>query len=131
MSVANEGNLKPFTGADDPRRGHKPKGVPHSKTRLKRLLELTENLTNPVTGELEGFSVAEQMDLAQIIKARKGDTQAYNSIFDRLEGKPQQSISTDLTINPARDVLEAAGLLEINNDRQDDDDLKGSSDQPT
>lgn len=73
----------------------KPKGVPHSSTRLKRLLELTENLTNPVTHEVEGFSVAEQLDLAQILKARKGDTQAYNAILDRFEGKPQSK--TDIT----------------------------------
>lgn len=87
-------NLKPFTGADDPRRvtGSVKKGIPHSKTRLRRLLELTENLTNPITHEVEGFTVLEQLDLAQIIKARKGDTKAYNAILDRLEGKPQQTI---------------------------------------
>ena len=90
--MANEQNLKPFTGADDPRRSHKPKGVPHSRTRLKRLLQLTENLTNPITQEIEGFSIAEQLDLAQIIKARKGDTKAYTAIMDRLEGKPTQAV---------------------------------------
>lgn len=79
-----------------------PKGLKHSKTRLKRLLELTENLTNPVTKEVEGFTIAEQMDLAQIMKARKGDTKAYNAILDRLEGKPTQEMNLnqqgDLTI---------------------------------
>ena len=69
-----------------------PKGVPHSSTRLKRLLELTENLTNPITQTVEGFSVAEQLDLAQIIKARKGDTRAYIALLDRLEGRPQQTV---------------------------------------
>jgi ribosome-binding protein aMBF1 (putative translation factor) len=94
--MANPQNLKPFTGADDPRRGHKPKGVPHSKTRLKRLLELTEDLKNPITGEVEGFTVAEQLDLAQIIKARKGDTRAYDSLLDRLEGKPKQDVNMNM-----------------------------------
>ena len=91
--------LTPFTGADDPRRatGALKKGVQHSKTRLRRLLELTEQLTNPITKEVEGFSVIEQLDLAQIIKARKGDTRAYQAIMDRLEGKPQQT--TDITSN--------------------------------
>lgn len=87
----NDQNLKPFTGVDDPRRGKKPKGVEHSITRLRRLLMLTENLTNPITKAVEGFTVAEQMDLAQIIKARRGDTRAYNAILDRLEGKPRQT----------------------------------------
>lgn len=75
----------------------KPKGVPHSKTRLLRLLELTENLKNPVTGEIEGFTIAEQLDLQQIIKARKGDTKAYTVIMDRLEGKPNLTVDTNIT----------------------------------
>jgi hypothetical protein len=95
--MANEQNLKPFKKGTDERRNMngRPKGVPHSTTRLRRLLELTENLKNPVTGEIEGFTIAEQMDLQQIIKARKGDTRAYNALLDRLEGKPMQS--TDIT----------------------------------
>lgn len=88
-------NLKPFTGADDPRRvtGSINKGKQHSSTRLKRLLYLTENLKNPVTGELEGFTVLEQLDLQQIIKARQGDTRSYNSLLDRLEGKPRETVA--------------------------------------
>lgn len=95
--MANEQNLVPFTGADDPRRGKKPKGVPNTKTRLKRLLLLTEDLTNPITKEVEGFTVAEQLDLAQVIKARKGDTRAYTALMDRLEGKPIQSIDMNVS----------------------------------
>lgn len=75
----------------------KKKGVPHSKTRLKRLLEITEDLTNPITKEVEGFTVAEQLDLAQIVKAKKGDTRAYNALMDRFEGKPTQVI--DMSVN--------------------------------
>ena len=56
-----------------------------------------QDIKNPVTGEVEGFSVAEQMDLAIIIKARKGDTHAYNAIVDRLEGKPNISIDQTIT----------------------------------
>jgi len=73
----------------------RPKGVPDARTRYKRILELEQELTNPVTGELEAFTVAEQMDLAIIKKARKGDIRAYEAVLDRLEGKPRQS--TDIT----------------------------------
>lgn len=69
-----------------------PKGVPHTKTRLIRLLELTNKLENPITGEMEGFTVAEQMDLAQVMKAMKGDTTSYKELVDRLEGKAQQNL---------------------------------------
>ena len=73
----------------------KPKGIEHSSTRLKRLLELTQKMKNPVTNQDEDFSVAEQMDLALIIKARKGDVTAYREIMDRLEGKPQSKVQVD------------------------------------
>ena len=81
-----------FSKDNQPKNRGDKKGVEHSKTRLKRLLALTENMKNPVTGELEEFSVIEQMDLALIIRARKGDVKAYNSILDRLEGKPNQAV---------------------------------------
>ena len=112
-------DLTPFT-KDDNRaslagKKSSKKGIPHSKTRLKRLLQLTENLTNPITKEVEGFSVAEQMDLAQIIKAREGDTRAYNSLLDRLEGKPDQTVDQNITGN-----LNVALVEFVGNDKDED-----------
>ena len=120
--MANEQNLKPFTGADDPRRANgPPKGVPHSKTRLKRLLQITENLTNPITKETEGFSVAEQLDLAQIVRAKKGDTRAYTALMDRLEGKPTQYVDMDVG-DKVKETTEQKikDFLNDTNDLQDD-----------
>jgi hypothetical protein len=102
--MANPQNLKPFTGADDPRRvnGSVKKGIPHAKTRYLRFLALENQITNPINKEIENMTVAEQLDLAQIRKAREGDTTAYNAIMDRLEGKPLQTntnINTDVDEN--------------------------------
>lgn len=95
--MANEQNLKPFTGADDPRRSNgRPKGVPNAKTRYQRILNLIERIKNPVTGETEEFTVAEVLDLKLIEKARKGDIRAYQEVMDRLEGKAQQSIDMNV-----------------------------------
>lgn len=80
-------NLIPATKGEVRNPKGKPKGIPNTKTRLKRLLEITQDLTNPITGVVEGFTVMEQLDLQQVIKARKGDSKAYEIILDRLEGK--------------------------------------------
>jgi hypothetical protein len=69
------------------------KGTENSKTRLLRLFSLMQKKKNPFTGDMEEFTILEQMDMAQAIKAiQEGDTKAYDSLMDRFEGKPQQEI---------------------------------------
>jgi hypothetical protein len=94
--MANEQNLKPFQ-VGNPGGPGRPKGVQNSKTRLLRLLELVTKVRNPVTGEEEEFSIAEQLDMQIIAKARKGDLKAYEIILDRLEGKPKQSTEVEVS----------------------------------
>jgi hypothetical protein len=100
--VAGIDNLKPFEKGNPGGPG-RPKGVPNSKTRLLRLLELVQVKTNPITGEKEEFTVAEQLDLVVLQKAFKGDLRAYQELMDRLEGRAKQSteveISGGMTIN--------------------------------
>lgn len=93
--MANEQNLTPFKKGEVANPKGRGKGVQNSKTRLLKLLELVTKVRNPVTGEEEEFSIAEQLDMQIIAKARKGDLKAYEILFDRLEGKPKQT--TDIT----------------------------------
>ena len=95
--MANEQNLKPFPKGVSGNPAGKPKGVQHSKTRLLRLLELVQTKTNPITGEKEEFTIAEQLDMVLINKALKGDLNAYKELFDRLEGRAKQSIEAELS----------------------------------
>lgn len=88
----NPQNLKPIKKGEVRNPKGRPKGLVHSTTRLKRLLELVQNRRNPVTGEMEQFSVVEQMDMAIVAKALRGDINAYRELLDRLEGKPKQTI---------------------------------------
>jgi hypothetical protein len=95
--MANEHNLIPAQKGEVRNPNGRPKGVPNSKTRLLKLLELVTKVRNPVTGEEEDFSIAEQLDMQIIAKARKGDLKAYEIILDRLEGKAKQSTEVELT----------------------------------
>jgi hypothetical protein len=95
--MANEQNLIPAKKGEVRNPNGKPKGVLNSKTRLLRLLELVTKVRNPVTGEEEEFSIAEQLDMQIIAKARKGDIKAYEIILDRLEGKPKQSTEVEVS----------------------------------
>ena len=101
--MANEQNLIPAQKGEVRNPNGRPKGVPNSKTRLLRILELVQKKRNPVTGQDEEFTIAEQMDLQLIKKALNGDLKAYEILLDRLEGKPKQSteveVSGGMTIN--------------------------------
>lgn len=86
--MANLKNLKPFTGANDPRRSNgRPKGIPNAKTRWNKILKLLQEKENPVTGEMESLTVLEQIDAQLFMQALKGNVLAIDKIYDRLEGK--------------------------------------------
>ena len=96
MAIPNE-HIGQFKKGQSGNPAGRPKGVPNSKTRLLRLLELVQTKTNPITGEKEEFTVAEQLDMVLINKAIKGDIRAYQEVMDRLEGKAKQSTEVELT----------------------------------
>ena len=98
----------------------RPPGIPNAKTRYLRLLSLTEKIENPVTHELEEFSIMEQLDIRIIAKARKGDLAAYKEIMDRLEGKASQSVEVSGGADPIKMLLDKYGITEeVENDRKD------------
>lgn len=89
-------NLKPFVKGESGNPKGRPPGTENSTTRLKRLLSLVQSKKNPVSGKDENFTMLEQMDMAMILKALKGDVNAYREILDRWEGKATQ---TNINVN--------------------------------
>ena len=74
-------------------------GIPNIKTRWMRLLTILEDKKNPVTGEIEKFSVMEQIDMKLFAAALKGNVAAIDKIYDRLEGKPMPTEDKPQEIN--------------------------------
>jgi hypothetical protein len=89
----NGGYLKvPEKGDPSPNPAGPGKGYLQSKTIIKKWLEAVEKAKNPLSGIEENMSQMDIITLAQLVKARKGDTVAFNSLLDRTEGKPKQTI---------------------------------------
>jgi hypothetical protein len=92
-------------GAPSPNPDGKPKGLMSAKTIVKRWLEAKEKAENPITGDSESLSQLDLITLAQLVKAKKGDTIAFSALLDRLEGKPKQvteEIGKGVVINVLR-----------------------------
>lgn len=69
----------------------KPEGAT-AKTIIKKWLMLTQSSKNGITGDIESLSQFDLIALAQVKKALKGDTYAFNALLDRTEGKPPQAL---------------------------------------
>ena len=95
--ATNPQNLKPFKKGQTGNPNGRPKGSLNASTIIKKWLEASENIKNPATGKVENLTQMDIMTLSQIQKARKGDTSAFNSLLDRVYGKPKQTLDIDHT----------------------------------
>lgn len=80
-------------GDPSPNPRGRPKGSLNTSTIIKRWLEATEKAKNPLTGKEEKMTQMDIITLAQLIKARKGDTTAFRELLDRTDGKPSQAVN--------------------------------------
>lgn len=72
----------------------RPKGARNRSTIARKWLEALENYTNPISGETEELTQEDIITLAQLRKARKGDSAGYRNMMDSAYGSPDQNIST-------------------------------------
>lgn len=117
--MANLQNLKPFTGADDPRRGHPRKGSKHISTWIQEMLN-DEEFEATLLDSKKGIVEYKGAPLKAIIKvaihhASQGDTKWAEWLAKYGYGSKQ---TIELTKSPAREVLEAMGML--GGEEQDD-----------
>lgn len=120
--MANEQNLIPFTGKDDPRNGRKPKGSKHISTWIQELLNDEEFEATIQQGlqikEYKGAPIKAIIQ-AQTRLAMNGDTKAFEALAKH-GWKPQLDItSNDEKIGINLSVDQAEQLIRARAERSD------------
>lgn len=104
--MTNPENLKGQGFHTNPERisGGRPKGSLNRSTIARRWLE--------AKGAIEGITVADEVFLAQIEKAKKGDTMAFNAVMDSAMGKLVEKSEVAVTALPESREAVVSRLLE-------------------
>jgi hypothetical protein len=98
-------NLKHFKKGESGNPAGRAKGVKTRSTILKKWIEVTAKLKNPITGKDELGTVEDKVNLALITKALSGDVQAIKEINDTLYGKIQENQKIDLNIPSLPNII--------------------------
>ena len=90
-----ENIIPPKKGEPSRNPNGRPKGVRNRSTIVKYWLEAIKEAKNPITGQLEQLPIQDQLVLALIGKALKGDVAAFKELMDSGHGKvtDQQNIN--------------------------------------
>jgi hypothetical protein len=97
--MANEQNLKPFGKGNNANPNGRPKGSKNRSTIARQYLDLITKQKNGLTGEVEELSQEEMITLAMLVKASKGDVNAYKAVMDSAFGQPKQTTDTNLSVS--------------------------------
>ena len=97
--MANDENLKPATKGEIRNPNGRPKGSKNRATVVKELLEFASSQKNVLTGEQETLTQEQAITLAMLLKAGKGDVNAYKALMDSCYGAPKQTTDTNLNVS--------------------------------
>lgn len=85
-------NLTPFKPGESGNPNGRPKGSISMKQKIEKILSMEIDDINPITLEGEKMTIGEALIFRQVLKARKGDTRAFEVLKDHIEAKPKQGI---------------------------------------
>lgn len=97
--MANEKNLKHFNKGESGNPAGRPKGSKNRSTIVKELFEFASSQKNVLTGEQETLTQEQAITLAMLLKANKGDVNAYKALMDSCYGAPKQTTDTNLSVS--------------------------------
>lgn len=102
--MANVENLKPFTGADDPRRQNgRARGSKNLSSIVNELLDENINLKEPIDDGMKQYlknsptTYAKAIAMAMIIKAINGDVRAATWVSSYTDKQPEKESFFDKT----------------------------------
>lgn len=81
------GTLYPAAPGESANPNGRPKGTPNRATIVRRIMELEQDVTHPITNQTARLNQWELIMLAQLKKARQGDTRAAEFLADSGFGK--------------------------------------------
>jgi len=97
--MANEENLIPAQKGEVRNPAGRPKGAKNRSTIIKELFEFAKTQKNPLTGEQEILTQEQAITMAMLLKASKGDVNAYKALMDSCYGAPKQTTDTNLSVS--------------------------------
>jgi hypothetical protein len=109
-----------FSKENQPENRGRKHGSLSAKTILNKYLAIIRDAENPITGQQENLTVAEEIQLQQIKKALIGDKDAYNNVMDRTEGKAQTNIKMDADVTQR--TVHVGFSDEVEEENEDDND---------
>ena len=95
--MANEQNLKSFKKGQSGNPNGRPKGSRNRSTIVKEVLQMLSKADNPLTGKEEWLTNEQQMTISILLKAIKGDVNAYKALMDSAYGTAKDTMDLNTT----------------------------------
>ncbi len=97
--MAKDENLIPATKGEVRNPNGRPKGAKNRSTIVRELFELATKQKNVITGAEETLTQEQAITYAMLLKATKGDVNAYKALMDSCYGAPKQTTDTNLSVS--------------------------------
>jgi len=95
-------DLIPFKKGQSGNPNGRPKGSRNRSTIVKEVLQMLSKEDNPLTGQEEWLTNEQRMTISILLKALKGDVNAYKALMDSAYGTAKDTV--DINSNEKRSI---------------------------